>query len=90
MGVPLYLLLGWVAAWFIGSILDGAGVPAVVLLLVGGALYSVGGVLYGLKWPNPWPETFGHHEFFHRLHRGGSHLPLHRDVVRGVLDAGRG
>ena len=28
-------------------------------------LYSVGGVLYGLKWPNPWPTTFGHHEFFH-------------------------
>jgi hemolysin III len=22
-------------------------------------------VLYALKWPNPWPTTFGHHEFFH-------------------------
>ncbi|KUI37152.1 hypothetical protein AU195_18790 [Mycobacterium sp. IS-1496] len=65
VGVPLYLLLGWVAAWFIGPIMDGAGVAAVVLLIVGGALYSIGGVLYGLKWPNPWPATFGHHEFFH-------------------------
>ncbi|OBB57890.1 hypothetical protein A5757_18880 [Mycobacterium sp. 852013-51886_SCH5428379] len=65
VGVPLYLLLGWVAAWFIGPIMDGAGVAAVVLLIVGGALYSIGGVLYGLKWPNPWPTTFGHHEFFH-------------------------
>ena len=36
-----------------------------VLLIVGGALYSIGGVLYALKWPNPWPRTFGHHEFFH-------------------------
>ncbi len=27
--------------------------------------YSIGGVLYALKWPNPWPTTFGHHEFFH-------------------------
>ena len=36
-----------------------------VLLIVGGALYSVGGVLYALKWPDPWPATFGHHEFFH-------------------------
>ena len=34
-------------------------------LIVGGAFYSVGGVLYALKWPNPWPATFGHHEFFH-------------------------
>ena len=33
--------------------------------IVGGALYSIGGVLYALKWPNPWPTTFGHHEFFH-------------------------
>ncbi|MCG5430872.1 hemolysin III family protein [Mycobacterium sp. MYCO198283] len=65
VGVPLYLLLGWVAAWFIGPILDGAGTAAVVLLIVGGALYSIGGVLYALKWPNPWPQTFGHHEFFH-------------------------
>jgi hemolysin III len=65
VGVPLYLLLGWVAAFFIVPIMEGAGVAAVVLLIVGGALYSIGGVLYGLKWPNPWPTTFGHHEFFH-------------------------
>ncbi|EHI14346.1 PAQR family membrane homeostasis protein TrhA [Mycolicibacterium thermoresistibile] len=65
VGVPLYLLLGWVAAWFIGPIANGAGLPAVVLLIVGGVLYSVGGVLYALKWPDPWPETFGYHEFFH-------------------------
>ena len=65
VGVPLYLLLGWVAVWFVGPITHGAGIAAVVLLIVGGVLYSVGGVLYALKWPNPWPETFGHHEFFH-------------------------
>jgi hemolysin III len=65
VGVPLYLLLGWVAAFFIVPIMHGAGVAALVLLIVGGALYSIGGVLYGLKWPNPWPTTFGHHEFFH-------------------------
>ncbi|MCV7282995.1 hemolysin III family protein [Mycolicibacterium flavescens] len=65
VGVPLYILLGWVAAWFVGPIMQGAGVAALVLLIVGGALYSIGGVLYALKWPNPWPTTFGHHEFFH-------------------------
>jgi hemolysin III len=65
VGVPLYMLLGWVAVWFIGPITEGAGVAALVLLIVGGVFYSVGGVLYALKWPNPWPTTFGHHEFFH-------------------------
>ncbi|WP_099025637.1 PAQR family membrane homeostasis protein TrhA [Mycolicibacterium palauense] len=65
LGVPLYILLGWVAAWYAVPITHGAGVAAMVLLAVGGALYSIGGVLYALKWPNPWPSTFGHHEFFH-------------------------
>ena len=65
VGVPLYLLLGWVSAFYIAAILHGAGLTAVVLLIVGGTLYSVGGILYALKWPNPWPATFGHHEFFH-------------------------
>ena len=65
IGVPLYLGLGWVAVWFMKPIMEGAGVAALVLLIVGGVLYSVGGILYALKWPNPWPRTFGHHEFFH-------------------------
>ncbi|ORB11405.1 hypothetical protein BST37_19625 [Mycobacterium noviomagense] len=65
VGVPLYLLLSWVAIWFIGPIVHGAGVAAMVLLIVGGVIYSVGGVFYGLRWPDPWPRVFGYHEFFH-------------------------
>jgi len=65
VGVPLYLLLGWVAVWYTGTILHNAGVAAMVLLFVGGALYSIGGILYAFKWPDPWPSTFGYHEFFH-------------------------
>jgi hemolysin III len=65
VGVPLYLLLGWVAVWYVPTIIHIAGVAAMVLLAVGGALYSVGGLLYGLRWPDPWPRTFGYHEFFH-------------------------
>jgi hemolysin III len=65
VGVPLYLLLSWVAVWFTGTILHGAGVAAFTLLVVGGVIYSIGGLLYGLRWPDPWPRTFGYHEFFH-------------------------
>jgi len=65
VGVPLYLLLGWVAAFYVAVILHTAGVAAMVLLVVGGALYSIGGILYALRWPDPWPSTFGYHEFFH-------------------------
>ncbi|MDT5083247.1 MAG: hemolysin [Mycobacterium sp.] len=65
VGVPLYLLLGWVAAFYVAAILHAAGVAAMVLLAVGGALYSIGGILYALRRPDPWPNTFGYHEFFH-------------------------
>jgi hemolysin III len=65
VGVPLYLLLGYVAIGFAPTLLNGAGVAAVALLVAGAVLYNVGAVLYGLRWPNPWPRTFGYHEFFH-------------------------
>lgn len=63
--VPLYLALGWVATGVLPDILGKGGVTALVLLVVGGAFYTAGAFLYALRKPNPWPKTFGHHEFFH-------------------------
>ena len=65
VGLPLYLLLGYSAIWFAGTLVDGAGWAVVALLILGGVLYNIGAICYGLRWPNPWPQTFGHHEFFH-------------------------
>ncbi|MGC4745060.1 PAQR family membrane homeostasis protein TrhA [Micromonospora sp. DT201] len=65
VSAPLYLALGWVAVAMLPQILHGGGVAALVLLIVGGAMYSVGAVFYALRRPNPWPTVFGHHEFFH-------------------------
>jgi len=65
LGVPLYLLLGWAAVWFTETLLENAGFVVVALLLAGGVLYNIGAIFYSLRWPNPWPQTFGYHEFFH-------------------------
>lgn len=65
VGVPIYLALGYVAVFVLPDLLRGGGVAALVLLLVGGLLYTVGAVFYATRWPNPWPRTFGFHEFFH-------------------------
>jgi hemolysin III len=62
---PPYVVLGWVAVAVLPDILNHGGVATVVLLLVGGAVYTVGAVCYALRRPNPWPATFGHHELFH-------------------------
>ncbi|MEV0391851.1 PAQR family membrane homeostasis protein TrhA [Polymorphospora rubra] len=65
VSAPLYLALGWVAIAVLPDILGNGGVTTLVLLIVGGAAYSVGAVFYALRRPNPWPTVFGHHEFFH-------------------------
>ncbi|WP_264081630.1 PAQR family membrane homeostasis protein TrhA [Gandjariella thermophila] len=65
LGVPIYVALGWVAAFVLPDLLHHAGVAALVLLLVGGALYTAGAVFYATRWPDPWPQLFGYHEFFH-------------------------
>ncbi|KIQ19224.1 PAQR family membrane homeostasis protein TrhA [Rhodococcus sp. MEB064] len=65
LGVPLYLILGWAVVPVAGELMRTVGVAPMVLLVAGGVFYSVGAILYATKWPNPWPTTFGHHEFFH-------------------------
>nr|WP_055509821.1 hemolysin III family protein [Nonomuraea pusilla] len=61
----LYLALGWTAVFVMPQLLQGAGVAAVVLVAVGGVLYSAGAVVYGLRRPDPSPRWFGFHEVFH-------------------------
>lgn len=65
LAVPIYVALGWVAVFVFPELLVNGGVTAFVLLIAGGVLYTVGAVFYATKWPNPWPRTFGYHEFFH-------------------------
>jgi hemolysin III len=62
-----YLALGWVAVVTMPQLADRLGVAPFALFAAGGALYSVGAVVYALQRPNPWPRTFGFHEIFHAL-----------------------
>jgi hemolysin III len=66
MYVPLYLALGWAAVMYLPQLLS-ASVAMVVMVLVGGILYSLGAIVYGIKKPNPLPDHFGFHEVFHTL-----------------------
>jgi hemolysin III len=63
--VPVYLGLGWAAVFVLPQLLNGAGLTALLLIVAGGVLYTLGGTAYGLRRPDPWPRWFGFHEIFH-------------------------
>ncbi len=63
----VYIGLGWVSVIAMPQLLDRAGVGAVVLLALGGLLYSAGAIVYARKRPDPSPAVFGYHEIFHVL-----------------------
>jgi hemolysin III len=63
--VSSYIALGWAAVIYLPEFLQNGGVAIFVLILVGGALYSAGGVIYAIKKPNISINWFGFHEMFH-------------------------
>jgi hemolysin III len=64
---PCYIAMGWAAVFFLPDFMRTGGIAVLVLVIVGGLLYSAGGVIYGIKRPNPSPRWFGFHEVFHSL-----------------------
>lgn len=65
-----YVLMGWFIL-ISPSSLAGMERSAMLMLLAGGLSYTIGGIFYAFKWPNP-SESFGAHEVFHLLVLGGS------------------
>lgn len=72
ISTPLYIALGWLAVVFIPNWIDGGNafpswvnVTVLTLVAVGGVLYTIGGLVYAAKRPDPSPKWFGFHEIFH-------------------------
>ena len=61
----IYIAMGWLAIFAIYPLWQVLGLRGVAWLLAGGILYTVGGVLYALKWPGRDNPRFGCHEVFH-------------------------
>lgn len=73
--VVVYLALGWLALLKIGGFVEVIPTIPGLLIVLGGIVYTLGAVVYGLKLPNPSDRWFGFHEVFHAatIVAGGLH-----------------
>jgi hemolysin III len=67
IGFALYLGLGWVVAVAFPQLVQRLDPGVIVLLIVGGILYTVGAAVLGIRWPDPLPATLGYHEVWHAM-----------------------
>lgn len=63
----MYVLMGWLAAPYLGPFSQGLGPGNTWMLVTGGVIYTLGALVYVFKWPDPFPKFFGFHEIFHAL-----------------------
>lgn len=70
--VAQYVAMGWLAVLMMPSFIRELSIWPVLVLLIGGVLYTVGGVIYARRRPNPLPRIFGFHEIFHLCVIGGN------------------
>ncbi len=70
----MYVGMGW-SVVAVGRPLI-AALPRETLwcVVAGGIVYTLGALVYALKWPNPRPATVGFHELWHFFVLGGSAL----------------
>ncbi len=72
LSTALYLGMGWLAVVVLPPLSRIVSPESLHWLIAGGLFYTVGAVIYALKWPDPFPEVFGFHEIWHLFVLAGS------------------
>ena len=68
----VYLVMGWVGAAAVVPLVRSLSGAAFLFLVLGGAAYTAGAVIYAVQKPDIWPRYFGFHEVFHLFVLAGS------------------
>jgi hemolysin III len=63
----LYICLGWASVAAIPQMWTHMSPIELVLIAVGGVLFTVGSIFLFTNWPDPFPRVFGYHEVWHLL-----------------------
>jgi len=67
----IYVAMGWVGMVALWPMMEVFDTVAFTWLFAGGIAYTLGAVVFAVRWPNP-TRWFAHHEVFHVLTLGGS------------------
>ncbi|KAL7457798.1 hypothetical protein ACHAWC_009392 [Mediolabrus comicus] len=65
MSMTMYITIGWLGAFLAVYIIPNIGFGGLVVFIIGGICYTVGGYIYTTEQPNPFPGKFGFHEIWH-------------------------
>jgi hemolysin III len=82
-GSWLYIVLGWGAVATLPALVSNLSVGQLVLMGIGGLLYTVGAVVLATRRPDPIPHRFGYHEVWHAMTiaAGACHFALIATIV---------
>lgn len=79
----LYIAISWACIVSVPQLWSNLGGFALLWLMVGGIIYTIGGIIYGIKRPDPLPKVFGFHEVFHVFVTAG--VAIHYGVISYFL-----
>ncbi|RKQ35518.1 PAQR family membrane homeostasis protein TrhA [Oceanobacillus halophilus] len=65
ISTAIYLGMGWLVIFFTGELAPVLGAGGMTFLILGGAFYTIGGVIYGFKPKFLQFQKWGFHEIFH-------------------------
>jgi hemolysin III len=86
LAVTLYAILGWLALIAASELVEEFPFGALMMLLLGGVLYTLGGAVYAAGRPDPWPRVLGYHEVFHLFVIAGS--AVHYSLIAAFVMPG--
>ncbi len=82
----IYVVLGWFVLPVLPALRAAVHAGPFLLLMAGGALYTIGAAVYAFRRPDPFPAVFGYHEIFHVLTVVGAacHLAVVGVAIRAL------
>ncbi len=81
----LYIVLGWISVLAGPALVRNLSVAELVLIAVGGVLFTIGAITLMTHWPDPFPRVFGYHEVWHVLVVAA--VVCHFVAIASVVDA---